>query len=1266
MQIGNGAESEATTSVARPEAVVDIRKLSDADEHVRLDALEQLVKIFKSPPLCETSLVAVIKALADRSQTVRDSAARALAVSFEHAKSQPMVLKFLTEHGLRHTKWQNRLHTLLALQFIDIDKLVVLQSLLEEGIGPCLQDSQELVIQAAKQTLTHWETKDLTKDVSKKHEKHEKAEFDENSNVVFGCVPADVIKRLESPNWQIRSIALEEFHQYLTSVTVPLPQVVKNSVREVLEQLSSLLADNNFKVTLTTLYVIGDLIDLWGDNVIPVVGAILQGLFEKLGDNKIVIRQTSIKVFFKIFQKTVSLQKADVPVKKNTSCDMSAYVPRLLGSICTASKESTCSLRSSELISVIIMAVHVLHQSRCPYDTKMVAQALMDIARDSKKEKVNQVAMKALAFLQARLGPVRIPELAELLNSRVDKGPESGMPVVNDEGIVEYVNIGYRVSPTKRPPTRSSDNDKEWSPLQALPEDMEDVWAQPFTASRLRSSVLSQDPDDAWVERPYTAANNSVCGASDKSREQSSRLTVSTVSSSRHRPSMGSLRSHSPSSSSEAQTECRRSSLSSSSKKGRGGSSAPLRVNFGNEEVLSPLSEALSSSKSTSHQTMDVSNSYSALSSDMMIGGACSSSLTSNNSGSQSHIPSRRASRDANTPYVPSGMQRPATRQVSKREGRREGILKDRGSGLQSGFWQQFPCSGDKSQSLAPKFCPSHCDEIKENGFRDKWNDICKNNDWEDKGTIISEESISPNRCPEWTFDKWDAPDAKVDDTFDKWDAQVTKLDDTFDKWDALGSMPGGKKFNEDDVALFHKSEATRRMLESMSPCTPDIPNNITDKLRLLKSSSRASSRSNCRSSYCGKDKCRLEVVSPTTEDFVGHEDLDGPRRMHLANGNGRFFAKDESRRGARRNTLGLTVRQESADFLDFHRGTDEARELLHSAPLPNTCARNQTNGQRNRMPSRAGYSGSRGGEGVGVVVGSPASQRFAGQRTKLKKNKETLPNPNAAAQYTTCENLTPFKRPVNEFFTKDIIRRLDAGKEWMQQFEALDDLRRFAKFGRSSKPGGEHMKDDYALFQQAFPLVVQMCESPRSALARNAIICLHDLYSLLPPKCMDASIDIAMPMLLRKSVDTNGFVCDEALLSLRRISATSSIQKLISSALAHQSAAKIAAARAKGLLVLSWILLRINDIEELMRYKDASRIFILIATSLEDAAVDVRQVARLGIQCLRDISNTDNKDEDCGVLHPSIATAVQQHSRELFNKMRQSSQRPRIKVPLW
>eukprot|EP00397_Hematodinium_sp_SG-2012_P000552 GEMP01000553.1.p1 GENE.GEMP01000553.1~~GEMP01000553.1.p1 ORF type:complete len:1300 (+),score=265.37 GEMP01000553.1:1515-5414(+) len=1263
------------------------------------------------------TMIGIISAMADRDQNARENAAKSFAAYLVKSDLQLMVTKLLMEHGLRHPNWQTRLHTLLALQHIDIDKLTVLQNLLEEGIGPCLQDPQELVIQAAKQTLTHWETKDLTKEATLQDNADNNPQLKRIAGIlltdlVYGCVSVDVIRRLESPNWQTRSIALEEFHQYLTSVAIPLPDAVKNSVHDVLEKLSGLLKDNNFKITLTTLYIIGDLVDLWGDNVIPVIGAVLQGLLDKLGDNKIVIRQTSVKVFYKIFQQAVSLQQVDIPVKRSESCDMSAYVPRLLQSICSGLSERSSSIRV-DFISVIIMAVHVLHQGRCPYNHKMIVQVLMDVAKDQ-KDKASHVAIEALGFLRARLGPIKMPKVEELLASRLEKITQWGWPTVTSEGLVEYTFISPNcIAPKDKkqgmPLLEGGDAEKEWIPLQGLPEDTDDA-------------------DALWAKMPFTAVHSVVSSTSDK---VSSRLTVSTSSSSSRHRNKGS-------GTSSCSSDCRRSSLSSSSGKVRNGKfrygNPPLRVNFADEEVMSvnsvsvdgcpklysaPASIAATRTEGDTPQNqfvaaprLDVAKAQKCAEDNFasfQVGGngrgsgKGSFNLNSTQCLNQNLDATQHLEPD-NVPYVPSGMQRPGTRHISNtRDGRPQTCAtKEIGFSKNRAFRQH--CFQDKENTeLSPSntdnniiFKHDRCssESHKKNDF--PFSEDSASPPYRRSGAFVSlmaesEESVSPT--PNWARGRGSCngdargtpicPRASITPTAE---FVADMVDITFlasqdfrppSTTMIMNSKIGGHIVDDDEpsssispetrhrhgnVNIFHKNQTTRRMLESTSPTSPDALHNITDKLRLLKISSRTSSRSNCRS-YCSSrisDTChgnRGEIMSPLTT-------------ANADEGDGITFAAE---RRLRRNPFRLTTRPESTNDFDLlpHKIDDlhpsrhpDMRESLHSAPVQGTRVRGPC--MRRIMAGPRVRGGCDGMNSMATPV-SPTKTEALGGKSGA-----------AAVQYTTCEELRPFGRCLlpNTSPTsakkpecgsiKDIFRRLKKVEgDWFEQFEALDDLRRLAKFHPSNElcrndskggctPGvGEHYR-----FQHAFPLVIHLCDSPRSALAKNAIICLHDLYSLLPSRCVESSADLAMPMLLRKSVDTNGFVSEEAMVCLRQMSSHISIQKLIPATLAHQQAVKSAAARSKGLLFICWVLLRIGDIDEVMRYKDATRLFTLICTSLEDASAEVRQMARLAVQCLCDIST----GETDGV-SPVVGVSL---SKDAFNKMQQCALQPRTKVPFW
>mmetsp|Transcript_21287 Transcript_21287/g.54299 ORF Transcript_21287/g.54299 Transcript_21287/m.54299 type:complete len:944 (-) Transcript_21287:28-2859(-) len=239
--------------------------------------------------------------------------------------------------------------------------------------------------------------------------------------------PHQVLEMLESATkWQDRCRVLEDFHKSLLCIEV---KESRPHMSEVLLILNRLLTDTNFKITLTTLYIIGDLVDHWSSSMMAVVGAVVPGLVEKLGDNKIVIRQTATKIFHKIFTAVVRMRSPQ-------------YAEKLLQSLTSSLAQRSAHLRL-ELLSVTIMALLVFENGGVPYDHEQILQVMCQSAQDS-NERVSAVAMEALAVLQSAGGDIeeRIAVLLHddqaTLTAVVTRWDRGTLPTVNDEGLVEY------------------------------------------------------------------------------------------------------------------------------------------------------------------------------------------------------------------------------------------------------------------------------------------------------------------------------------------------------------------------------------------------------------------------------------------------------------------------------------------------------------------------------------------------------------------------------------------------------------------------------------------------------------------------------------------------------------------------------------------------------------------------------------------------------------------------------------------------------------
>jgi hypothetical protein len=62
---------------------------------------------------------------------------------------------------------------------------------------------------------------------------------------------------------------------------------------------------------------------------------------------------------------------------------------------------------------------------------------------------------------------------------------------------------------------------------------------------------------------------------------------------------------------------------------------------------------------------------------------------------------------------------------------------------------------------------------------------------------------------------------------------------------------------------------------------------------------------------------------------------------------------------------------------------------------------------------------------------------------------------------------------------------------------------------------------------------IVKAVDSLRSQVSKNACLCISTMFSELSPRDLDSHIETLMPILLKRSTDTNQFISQEAEKSL-------------------------------------------------------------------------------------------------------------------------------------
>ncbi|CAE8671757.1 unnamed protein product [Polarella glacialis] len=230
------------------------------------------------------------------------------------------------------------------------------------------------------------------------------------------------------------------------------------------------------------------------------------------------------------------------------------------------------------------------------------------------------------------------------------------------------------------------------------------------------------------------------------------------------------------------------------------------------------------------------------------------------------------------------------------------------------------------------------------------------------------------------------------------------------------------------------------------------------------------------------------------------------------------------------------------------------------------------------------------------------------GQPRRPRNSK--LISPDGAPLLCEFEELPPLDQPLSDRWLDDVFKRLASSSDWVCQFEALTDLRRIARFSPHSLSGSGQLRP-------AVSGVVEALESSRSSLSRAALVCLHDLLVAFR-KQMDPELPLVLAACLRKAVDPNSFLAEEADKALQAMCHNVSEARGLAAVLAFMADARAKNPRARAKLTgcLVHFIQRMGP--RIFRSADAERLAQLLAKLLSDAAGAVRQLAKEAMGCFR------------------------------------------------
>lgn len=247
-----------------------------------------------------------------------------------------------------------------------------------------------------------------------------------NEGLEFGFVPQSVVVKLkDQSNWRVRAQGIEELKNAMGYLDDPSP--VLPHLAALFGLLLDFLDDINFKITVTSLQIIGLLIAKLGQNVEPFLKPLVNTLTNKLGDNKIVIRQENMKVLMHLMQ---------------------ILSPKPVLNVLTSSLQHPKSKVREETLNVVIGAL--LTFPRSDFDLPELTNAIAPALADNKR-KVRQAALEAFAVIAQAMGPGHLRPIVSAVDKiELTRGGDGVMaavqarlarrqlPRLNSDGLVEY------------------------------------------------------------------------------------------------------------------------------------------------------------------------------------------------------------------------------------------------------------------------------------------------------------------------------------------------------------------------------------------------------------------------------------------------------------------------------------------------------------------------------------------------------------------------------------------------------------------------------------------------------------------------------------------------------------------------------------------------------------------------------------------------------------------------------------------------------------
>lgn len=200
--------------------------------------------------------------------------------------------------------------------------------------------------------------------------------------------------------------------------------------------------------------------------------------------------------------------------------------------------------------------------------------------------------------------------------------------------------------------------------------------------------------------------------------------------------------------------------------------------------------------------------------------------------------------------------------------------------------------------------------------------------------------------------------------------------------------------------------------------------------------------------------------------------------------------------------------------------------------------------------------------------------------------------------KYLELHEIKPLANPKQE--TAKLLEKI-RGTDWEATFDALSVVRRLAMHHPSFLENQIHAATKEILAQ---------VPNLRSTVSKNSLLALESMCAAYQ-KAMDPEVDAILAMLIKRSADSNTFVCESATSSINSVILHCSASKVVNALAVHLGSKAVPlrreVARAMHTLIVSMA-------DQVTTSKDLGTILNIVGKCLEDSNNEVRDAAKQSI----------------------------------------------------